>query len=185
MFPYSKERLVIEDTVINYKKKPDMDILMFPFKCRWPSVSGLVAKTIKWVIWRNRILIIYHKTTQDKACKSNSESANPIYLTTLITSPIDSNNNQDVSMKISGEQTGFNVTVMKISHCVFVPQVVRRNNPYCQKLKTGPFVNNSWAATWQNQQSECAPSEDSDQPGHPPSLISLRCPHEPVTLATH
>ena len=35
-----------------------------------------------------------------------------------------------------------------------------------------------WAASWQNQQSECAPSEDSDQPGHPPSLISLRCPHE-------
>ena len=24
----------------------------------------------------------------------------------------------------------------------------------------------------------CAPSEDSDQPGYPPSLISLRCPHE-------
>ena len=22
----------------------------------------------------------------------------------------------------------------------------------------------------------CAPSEDSDQPGHPPSLISIRCP---------
>ena len=31
------------------------------------------------------------------------------------------------------------------------------------------------AASWQNQQNECAPSEDSDQPGHPPSLISLRC----------
>ena len=28
-----------------------------------------------------------------------------------------------------------------------------------------------WAATWQNQQSDCAPSEDSDQSGHPPSLI--------------
>ena len=24
----------------------------------------------------------------------------------------------------------------------------------------------------------CAPNEDSDQLGHPPSLISLRCPHE-------
>ena len=24
----------------------------------------------------------------------------------------------------------------------------------------------------------CAPSEDSDQPRYPPSLISLRCPHE-------
>ena len=32
-----------------------------------------------------------------------------------------------------------------------------------------------WAATWQNQQNECAPSEDSDQPGHPPSDQSLRC----------
>ena len=30
-----------------------------------------------------------------------------------------------------------------------------------------------WAATWQNQQNECAPSEDSDQPGHPPSLIRV------------
>ena len=28
-----------------------------------------------------------------------------------------------------------------------------------------------WAKTWQNQQNECAPSEDSDQPGHLPSLI--------------
>ena len=32
-----------------------------------------------------------------------------------------------------------------------------------------------WATSWQNQQNDCAPSEDSDQPGHPPSLISLRC----------
>ena len=29
------------------------------------------------------------------------------------------------------------------------------------------------AATWQNQQNECAPSEDSDQPGHPSSLITV------------
>ena len=28
-----------------------------------------------------------------------------------------------------------------------------------------------WAATWQNQQNGCTPSEDSDQPGHPSSLI--------------
>ena len=30
-----------------------------------------------------------------------------------------------------------------------------------------------WAASWQNQQNEHAPSEDSDQPGHPPSLIRV------------
>ena len=30
------------------------------------------------------------------------------------------------------------------------------------------------AATWKKkQQNECGPSEDSDQPGHPPSLISV------------
>ena len=30
-----------------------------------------------------------------------------------------------------------------------------------------------WAATWQNQQNDCAPSKDSHQPGHSPSLISV------------
>ena len=30
-----------------------------------------------------------------------------------------------------------------------------------------------WATTWQNQQTECAYSKDSDQPGHPPSLIRV------------
>ena len=30
-----------------------------------------------------------------------------------------------------------------------------------------------WATTRQNQQSECAPSEDSDQPGHRPCLIRV------------
>ena len=36
----------------------------------------------------------------------------------------------------------------------------------------GSFVH-SWAATWQNKQNECASSEDSDQPGHLPSLIRV------------
>ena len=31
----------------------------------------------------------------------------------------------------------------------------------------------NWAASWQNQQNDCAPSEDSDQPGHQPSLIRV------------
>ena len=32
---------------------------------------------------------------------------------------------------------------------------------------------NKWATTWQNQQNECAAGEDSDRPGHPPSLIRV------------
>ena len=30
-----------------------------------------------------------------------------------------------------------------------------------------------WAASWQNQQCGCAPRKDSDQPGHPSSLIRV------------
>ena len=30
-----------------------------------------------------------------------------------------------------------------------------------------------WAASWQNQQNDCAPNKDSDLPGHPPSLIRV------------
>ena len=37
------------------------------------------------------------------------------------------------------------------------------------------FNSHKWAASWQNQQNDCASSEDSEQSGHPPSLISLRC----------
>ena len=39
---------------------------------------------------------------------------------------------------------------------------------YCWHQEESKII---WAATWQNQQSECAPCEDSDQPGHPPNLI--------------
>ena len=35
-----------------------------------------------------------------------------------------------------------------------------------------PFMPN-WAASWQNQQNDCAPSEDSDQPGHVLGLIRV------------
>ena len=34
-------------------------------------------------------------------------------------------------------------------------------------------MQNKWAASWQNNQNDCAPREDSDQPGHPPSLIRV------------
>ena len=34
-----------------------------------------------------------------------------------------------------------------------------------------------WAISWQNQQNDCVPSEDSDQPGHPPSLIRVFAVH--------
>ena len=38
---------------------------------------------------------------------------------------------------------------------------------------TRMLYNTIWAATCQNQQNGCVPSEDSDQPGHPPNLIRV------------
>ena len=35
------------------------------------------------------------------------------------------------------------------------------------------LLTDKWAASWQNQQNDCVPSEDSDQPVHPPSLIRV------------
>ena len=35
------------------------------------------------------------------------------------------------------------------------------------------YILHLWAASWQNRHCGCAPSEDSDQPGHPPSLIRV------------
>ena len=51
------------------------------------------------------------------------------------------------------------------------------NPSKCQVLH---ITRAKWAATWQNQQSGCAPSEDSDQPGHP-----LSAWRKLGSLATH
>ena len=40
---------------------------------------------------------------------------------------------------------------------------------YCCSSKS----RDKWATSWRNQQNDCAPSEDSDQPGHPPILIRV------------
>ena len=57
----------------------------------------------------------------------------------------------------------FDVLVLFCIQCVPYVQYTRR----LQKPTT------SWAASWQNQQNDCAPSKDSDQPGHSPSLIRV------------
>ena len=58
----------------------------------------------------------------------------------------------------------FGITILK----------VRCSGPkHCSSISMWCFLIVTGAATWQNQQSDCAPSEDSDQPGHPPSLIRV------------
>ena len=43
----------------------------------------------------------------------------------------------------------------------------------CHRTQFWNLRNTYWAASWQNQQNDCAPSENSDQLGHPPSLIRV------------
>ena len=40
-------------------------------------------------------------------------------------------------------------------------------------LLGGAMTKPAWATLWQNQLNDCVPSEDLDQPGHPPSLIRV------------
>ena len=40
-----------------------------------------------------------------------------------------------------------------------------------------PYIFLKWTASWQNQQNDCVPSEDSDQPENPPSLIRVFAIH--------
>ena len=42
----------------------------------------------------------------------------------------------------------------------------------------------NWATSWKNQQNDCVPKEDSDQPGHLPSLIRVFaiCMMKPLVL---
>ena len=74
----------------------------------------------------------------------------------------------DLSVRIQGKYYIKKTKQFFLDHHLLAyrfPSVCK--NYFSQNL-TG-FI--KWAATRQNQQSECAPSEDSDQPGHLPSLI--------------
>ena len=44
---------------------------------------------------------------------------------------------------------------------------------YMYRTLHGTVMTIIWAASRQNQQTHCAPSEDSDEPGHPPSRIRV------------
>ena len=72
---------------------------------------------------------------------------------------------------VRNDQTGYEITKLKIKVGMKWPKWYEmtwvRN-----KLGTKWPVT-IWATSWQNQQCACAPSEDSDQPGHPPSLIRV------------
>ena len=49
--------------------------------------------------------------------------------------------------------------------------IIMMNDQECQSINTVCF--SLMLCRHQTQQNECAPSEDSDQPGHPPSLIRV------------
>ena len=71
---------------------------------------------------------------------------------------------------------GFKV-VTYIEHLKIMPPSTEVKNYYVSVMdlsfQSAKCDMNIWAATWQNQQSDCAPSEDSYQPGHPHSLIRV------------
>ena len=58
--------------------------------------------------------------------------------------------------RLSGKKIGFKPKTSQYSSCRFLMVLCTEKG---------------WAASWQSQQNVCAPNEDSDQPGRPPSPI--------------
>ena len=109
-------------------------------------------------------------------------------------------------MYINGLETNLECVLITFNHrfsmfkvccgllLIWKPYALRRGHSYLPQAATNfkhpdwilpwKFI---WAKTWQNQQSDCAPSEDSEQPGHSPSLIgsSLSAWRKLGSLATH
>ena len=59
------------------------------------------------------------------------------------------------------------------SFCTLVPESLGLTSSRAMRCSKAWNGNKIWAAIWQNQQSDCAPSRNSDQPGHLPSLIRV------------
>ena len=57
-------------------------------------------------------------------------------------------------------------------HCVAAGPLKVHGQPL-KRAKTWLFVWHKWAAAWRTNKMTCVPSEDSDQSGHPPSLIKV------------
>ena len=61
-----------------------------------------------------------------------------------------------------------------VSACQFHEKTIKIVYYVVKSMSTRCLVvNDIWAATWQNQQNGYVPSEDSDQPGHPPIQIRV------------
>ena len=62
---------------------------------------------------------------------------------------------------------------IKWKMCAYATQWVKKLTRVLVSTTWTTANSNTWAMTWQNQQNECAPSEDSDQPRLLPSLIRV------------
>ena len=75
-----------------------------------------------------------------------------------------------MSYLVENPEDRFSRDEARIIVCEVCWDVLGVTDPYASHIFEPPHDKTSKMA--------CAPSEDSDRPGHPPSLISLRCPHE-------
>ena len=68
----------------------------------------------------------------------------------------------------------FETSLFSLCVIIYIIHVLLTYLYFCNSVTSPKHI---WAAAWQNQQETCAPSKDSDQPGHPPSLIRVFAVH--------
>ena len=78
----------------------------------------------------------------------------------------------------------FTVSIKHWDFCsLYSPTVSIKHWDFCPQFRETDKVGIWWCVNHSlsrdmTKPTKCVPSEDSEQPGHPPSLISLRCLHE-------
>ena len=82
---------------------------------------------------------------------------------TVVTSPVYIGSKVEISREIISTAILFLIPPIQVQHSISAKRM----------QKAAVLWTCNWATTWQNQQSECATSEDPDQPEHPPSLIRV------------
>ena len=73
------------------------------------------------------------------------------------------------------ENNCIELNIVRYWHLNLVETISKR----CRPASIGEYsVQNNWATADKTNNKTWTPSKDSDQPAHPCSLVSLRCPHE-------
>ena len=163
--------------ILQMKYKPNMIVLNYLMRTQWNSMivlNYLMKTQWTWYIWEMTTVICFFAAVF--LCvllfffKKISKTSKIVFFfkeTMQITDSYVASDhmNQQKDKRFQKQNIHMMFLASRQIRCKKKADSQRPSSWLCSKT--------IWATTWQYQQNECAPSEDSDQPGHLPSLIRV------------